>query len=172
MLETKETIDRAVEGNHEIGNVVLEMNALKFAYDRTFSDCINALIPAIVGLVSLTDSKTIVASARAVVARWSPLLEKYTHSSDDRLEMLLTLQQFCIDNEPFRKIFHVVMQLLYEHNLVLKETALSWERHVIEEADSPADVRAVELKLVKQAETFINWLRTQDDESGSYESDG
>ena len=38
---------RAVGDNHSVDNVALEVNALKFAQNRTFSDCVLAILPAL-----------------------------------------------------------------------------------------------------------------------------
>ena len=38
---------RAVGDNHSVDNVALEVNALKFAQNRTFSECVLAILPAL-----------------------------------------------------------------------------------------------------------------------------
>ena len=45
--EVNDTVKRAVGDNHSVDNVALEVNALKFAQNRTFSDCVLAILPAL-----------------------------------------------------------------------------------------------------------------------------
>ena len=39
-----ETVRRAVESDHTVDNLALEVNSLKFAQNRTFSDCVRAIV--------------------------------------------------------------------------------------------------------------------------------
>lgn len=42
--EAKEIIKSSISENHQIDNVVLELNAIKFAYNTTFVDCIKTFL--------------------------------------------------------------------------------------------------------------------------------
>ena len=41
------TVRRAVAENHTVDNLALEVNSLKFAQNRTFADCVLAIVPAV-----------------------------------------------------------------------------------------------------------------------------
>ena len=38
---------RGLESDHSVDNLALEVNGLKFAQNRTFADCVVAILPAL-----------------------------------------------------------------------------------------------------------------------------
>ena len=52
------TVERGVSSGHTIDNVALEVNSLKYAQNRTFSDCVDAILPTLLeGLTLESKSK-------------------------------------------------------------------------------------------------------------------
>ena len=146
-----------------MANAVIELNALKIAEDRTFADCARYIavtllmlaLPAPSGrrrveaqdevLFNSTLSveelrgdagqlKMLVAKLRAQLKTWGALLQRFLKSVDDQVELLLTLEEFCGEEEDFQgmhgelyaPIFPHVLKEMYEADVLTDEAILKW----------------------------------------------
>jgi len=46
-------VQRGIESNHTVENVALEVNSLKFAQNRSFADCLQAILPTLLASLGL-----------------------------------------------------------------------------------------------------------------------
>eukprot|EP00198_Chlamydomonas_reinhardtii_P001454 XP_001690790.1 predicted protein [Chlamydomonas reinhardtii] len=98
-------------------NVVIELNGLKIAEDRTFADCARYMLTALLNLglpppprtpaEYLPLFKTVAPEAskegqlallrgfKQALADWRDLLQRFLKSEDDQVELLLTLEEYC-----------------------------------------------------------------------------
>ena len=111
--EVSETFLRCIKENISQENVVIELNGLKIAEDKTFADCARFILTTCLGLCLPAPNGVIAeyqglypkdrpASLRELLKRthaklgaWASLLQKFLKNEDDQIEVLLTLEEFC-----------------------------------------------------------------------------
>ncbi|XRB22198.1 translation initiation factor eIF-2B subunit epsilon [Pseudoscourfieldia marina] len=161
--EVMATFLRCVRERFDQTNAVVELNALKIAEDRTFADCARYIavtllmlaLPAPSGrrrveaqdevLFNSTLSveelrgdagqlKILVAKLRAQLKTWGALLQRFLKSVDDQVELLLTLEEFCGEEEDFQgmhgalyaPIFPDVLKEMYGADVLTERAILKW----------------------------------------------
>ena len=182
--EVAETFLRCVKHGYAEANAVVELQGLKMAENRTFADIARYVLMTVLGLVlpapkdvTKENLKLYPASppgsaaellklTREKVARWAPLLARFLKSEDDQVEMLLTLEEYCSEDEVFRGMggsllvpaFAKILHMLYDMDVLSEVSVLSWarEKEGAEEEDK---------KFLKLAAPFVAWLKEADEES-------
>jgi translation initiation factor eIF-2B subunit epsilon len=187
--EAQETIKRAVLNNHSIDNTKLEINSLKFAYNTSYSDCAQAMLS---GLILLTDDgkksptemlkmfKSFLKNDDSNKTSWFKLLKHFTRDEMDQNDLLDSLLEFCKgDGKKFGPLIQYFVQFLYETDVIEETSLTDWYDAVMSfnTQGEESDYTASDVKLAKQCEKFIDWLKNaeeeeedDDDESGE-ESD-
>ncbi|KAL3691739.1 hypothetical protein R1sor_005390 [Riccia sorocarpa] len=164
--EVEALFSRAVTGESSAENVVLEVNSLKLAYDRSFSDCAGAMFRALLNLAAQgpqTTSRELLQNTKQVLLQWGPLLRRFLKHQDDEMEVLLVFEEICTeDKKEYAPVFASVLQELYDKDVISEEAIIAWasEKQHGDEADKI---------FVKQCERFIQWLQEaseEDDEGG------
>ncbi|KAL2622317.1 hypothetical protein R1flu_002522 [Riccia fluitans] len=152
---------RAVTGESSVENVVLEVNSLKLADDRSFSDCAGAMFRALLNLAAQepqTTSGELLQNTRQIVVQWGSLLRRFLKHQDDEMEVLLVFEEICTeDNKEYAPIFASVLQELYDKDVISEEAIIAWasEKQHADESDKI---------FVKQCEKFIQWLQEASEE--------
>ncbi|CAN6451581.1 unnamed protein product [Victoria cruziana] len=86
--EVEETFGRAVLEGVEQDHVILEINALRLAYNMTFSDCAGAIFYSLMKLAlesSHNSNRELLINTRNVIVKWKELLSHYVQSEDDEV---------------------------------------------------------------------------------------
>ena len=167
--EVGDTVKRAMASDHTVDNLALEINSLKFAQNRTFADCVRAMVPALLGEPSLStgSKKERVAVLKKMAKRWlKPLLARFIQSNADRSALLESSVSACAPSEALLENFEQLLHLLYDDDLLPEETILGWA----EEAEG-ADEGDDEKKCFDSAKNMIDWLRSDDDDEEDDEED-
>ncbi|KAK9823996.1 hypothetical protein WJX72_006873 [[Myrmecia] bisecta] len=128
--EVSETFLRCVKMGFDQDLVVIELNGLKIAEDRSFADCARYVFTTMAGLClpvpaphshahsikeeyrelyndSAPDMATqagrnqLLARFLAKLKQWAPLLQRFLKTEDDQVELLLTLEEFCGEEGAF-----------------------------------------------------------------------
>jgi hypothetical protein len=110
--EVAETVHRMLHEKHSIDNLALEVNALKFAYNKTFLDCARAVLNALLSVkpeVRALPSKQLLEHIKADLKRCAPLLKKYLQEHDDQIDAVYTVQEVCEDDPVVAKVFAGVL---------------------------------------------------------------
>ena len=182
--EVAETFLRCVKHGYAEANAVVELQGLKMAENRTFADIARYVLMTVLGLVlpapkDVTKENLklypasppetageLLKAAREKVARWAPLLARFLKSEDDQVEMLLTLEEYCSEDEVFRGMggallvpaFAKILHMLYDMDVLSEVSVLAWarEKEHAEEEDK---------KFLKLAAPFVAWLKEADEES-------
>ena len=188
--EVAETFLRCVKHGYAQANAVVELQGLKMAENRTFADIARYVLMTILGLslpaprdVTKENAKLYPAKApesagellmgvKERVKQWAPLLTRFLKSEDDQVEMLLTLEDYCAEDEVFRGMggallvpaFAKILHMLYEMDVLSEVSVLAWaeEKEGAEEEDK---------RFLKLAQPFVDWLREADSESEEESSD-
>jgi translation initiation factor eIF-2B subunit epsilon len=181
--EAQETIKRAVLNNHSIDNTKLEINSLKFAYNTSYSDCAQAMLS---GLILLTDDgkksptdmlktfKSFLKSDDENKTSWYKLLKHFTRDEMDQNDLLDSLLEFCKgEGKKFGPLIQYFIQFLYETDILEETPVLDWYDAVMTNGED-SSYTAADVKLAKQCEKFIDWLKNaeeDDDDDDEEEED-
>ncbi|GJP76699.1 hypothetical protein CLOP_g7168 [Closterium sp. NIES-67] len=166
--EVEEMFKRAVAEGVAQDNVVLEVNALKLAYNRSFADCAGAMFTGMLNLAAShtppgAPTKELLASTRAVVTRWTSLLRRFLKGTDDEVEVLLTFEEVCNETRPeFAPVFVNVLETLYDKDIVSEEAVMAW-------AEEKQFADAADKVFVERSAAFIKWLKEAEEEEESDE---
>lgn len=143
--------------NKELKQLTLEINALKFAHDRSFLDCINAIFAA---LLLNADPNALLKALIPNLKRFKTVFADFLFSAEDRKEFLFNLEEFCEkeENAHIAKQFTNILNQLYDQEILPEDTFLDWASEHEEDADDD------DSPLYKSAKKFIDWLQEEDDE--------
>ena len=147
---------RAVASNHAIDNLALEINSLKFAQNLTFSDCVHAIVPSLLGDLPLErrPKKEKVGLVKGCLKRWAPLLSRFVHSDAEQRAILEEATALCSrgggSGEAWLEVFEHVLHGLYEAEVLSEPAVLRWA----DEAAAAAD-GSIERRLFRSAENFV-----------------
>ncbi|KNA21848.1 hypothetical protein SOVF_039570 [Spinacia oleracea] len=165
--EVEATFQRAVQENIKDDNVVLEVNSLRLSYNMAAADCAGALFYSVMKLAVETPHSSIselLHNVTRLIRKWAKLLKYYLSSIDEEIEVILKFEEMCTEStKELSPLFTKVLQFLYEDvDLIQEEAILSWESEKMG-ADE------VDRVFLKQAEPFIQWLKTAQEEDSEEE---
>ncbi|XP_074321165.1 uncharacterized protein LOC141657730 [Silene latifolia] len=164
--EVEATFQRAVLENIKEDNVILEVNSLRLSYNMAAADCAGAIFYSMMKLAAETpynSNAELSKNVAKVIRTWKKLLKYYLPSIDEQIEVILKYEEMCLESvKAFFPLFSQVLHLLYSEDIIQEEAILSWEseKQGADEADRV---------LLKQAETFIEWLKNASEEESDEE---
>jgi len=195
--EVVETFLRCVKEKFDLSNVVVELNGLRLAENRTFVDCANYIFTTILGLAcpppgcaravyhglfptEMPETETkqgrmkLLAKAMSLMKEWGSLLKKFVTSEDDEVDILLTLEEFCRGEGSFQgtgehgEVFSGAFEGLLQ--VLYHDTVdILTEEGILKWASEKQHADASERHFLDQARDFLAFLQ---DESGSGSGSG
>jgi len=169
--EVNDTVKRAVAAAHSVDNVALEVNALKFAQNRSFGDCVLAILPALLetlGLAELPSKAKRVGVVTRCLARWGALLARFVQSAAEQDVLLTALTRHCDTDVAARGIFEHVTKALYDcdEDLLGEEAIERWAAAAATEEEG-----SMARELLEQSSAFLTWLREADEDDDDDDDD-
>lgn len=156
-VEIEETLARAIEKNISIENLVSELNALKFAFDKSLEECASCVF---IALLKHVDKSNILVSLSQLLSKWSSVVTNFSSDVEAQIELLFSIQEFYADNADFKPHFENTLFQLYDRHKVLSEEAISeWEQEVMDDEEDEEGKT-----FVKACSNFLNWLKDNDEE--------
>ncbi|KAL6211352.1 hypothetical protein ACLB2K_016579 [Fragaria x ananassa] len=159
--EVEATFVRAVDENIKVENVILEVNSLRLSYNKQTADCAGAIFYSMMKLALETSHSLAVDLVQAttkVITKWKGLLKYYLSDIDEEIEVIMKFEDMCLESaKEFSPVFEKILYQLYDQEVIQEEAILRWddEKTYADESDKI---------FVKQAETFIHWLREASEE--------
>lgn len=144
---------------HDLDNIFLEIKSFKFAQDRSFMDCIDAIVPTLLSIV-LDENKAAmdtVAAVKAKIEKWASVLKRCIMGQPEEYGMLRALEHYALAPEHREKmfpIFRYVLQIFYDAELIQEDTILQWATAETTHHELPQDPHVAE---------FVQWLRDDED---------
>lgn len=193
--EVAETFLRCIKENIAQENVIIELNGLKIAENKTFADCARFILTTALGLclpppafvvdeyTGLYESEDLDSSKEGKLSllrrsahqmkRWSSLLQKFLKNDDDQVEVLLTLEEFCGGEGDFEgtgecgAFFASIFPQLLK---VLYELDIIGENAILSWAEEKEFANENEKHFLHLAQPFLDWLQ-EEEESSEEEGD-
>jgi len=170
--EVEDTVKRGLLDNHSVDNIALEIQALKFAYDQTFLDCTNAALISLLKAIAESRGDTpqsLIAAINTTIKKWGPLLNKFLTTTEDQVESIYTLEEYCGKEgegyEIFNKYFQFVLHSLYENDVIEEDAILEWADSLEKEEDED------DKYFLKQCEKLLKWLREAEEDEDEDDED-
>nr|XP_043607455.1 translation initiation factor eIF-2B subunit epsilon [Erigeron canadensis] len=159
--EVEATFLRVFNGEVKEDNTVMEINALRLAYNMAIENCASALFYSMMksALKSAHKSPTeLVINVKDVITRWGKLLKVYLPGVDEEIEVIMKFEEMCLESsKEYAPLFVRIMQLLYDQDIIQEDAILNWAKEK-EDADESDKV------FLKQSEKFIQWLNEASEE--------
>lgn len=195
--EVAETFLRCIKESISQDNVIIELNGLKIAEDKTFADCARFMLTTALGL-SLPPPPNVAREYRSQYAttdidctsregqiellkratgqlhRWQGLLCKFLRNEEDQVELLLTMEEFCGDEGDFEgtgergSAFGTIFPQLLK---ALYELDIISEEALMQWAEEKENADESEKVFLKKAQPFLEWLQEAEEESSEDEDD-
>ncbi|CAO2837518.1 unnamed protein product [Amaranthus hypochondriacus] len=164
--EVEATFQRAVQENIKDDNVILEVNSLRLSFNMAAADCAGAIFYSVMKLAVETAHSSNIElhkSVAKVITTWKKLLKYYLSSVDEEIEVILKFEEICSESaKELSPLFAQILHILYDVDIIQEEAILAWESEK-QEADEADKV------FLKQAQTFIDWLKTASEEDSEEE---
>jgi len=146
--EVEATIQRAIDEDHQIDNLRLELKTLKLTFEhRTFSDMGCVALCKLLKTAASSGGADPMAMAK-LVGKWAPMLKGYVIAYDEQMGLLSALLKFFEENPSLVPSLIHVLNGLYTLDIVEEDAILAWR--------SKADDS--QKKILQSCEAFFNWL--------------
>lgn len=153
--------------NRDPEQVILEINSLKYAHDRSYLECLTAFFST---LLSQVESATFLKSFKALLTRFRKFFPKFASTDSDYKELLFSIEELCEPDALLTKQFTNILNLLYELEIVPQAAFLEWAaEHDADAEDDDAEENAS--VLYKSAKKFIDWLKEEEEEDDEDEDE-
>lgn len=143
--EVQNTLKHAIDSNYTIDNAVLELKALKFAYNASNDDCIQAIVPIILARIQPNDAGS---SIRQSVATWMRVLHEFVNSRGNELTVLHAFSSF-LSSSSLLSAFVYLLPLAYKLDIISDDAIVEWYNL------SDSDVKP-------SASDFVRWITERD----------
>ena len=100
--------------------------------DRTFADCVRAVVPALLADIAAAPTKKAkVGLLKKTLEKWSALLYKFVQSSEDQAALVEAVVATCAEHdEGLLEVFDHTLKLLYDRDEELRQPQLAQQAHV------------------------------------------
>jgi len=164
--EVKETVKRGIDEKLLLENIQLEINGLKFAYDRDSLDCLTAILPVLLEVpnMSTLSLKEISAIIKSNISKYSKILSKFS-SEDIQVDFIFNIADFCDENQEYKAVFQLILHSLYENDVIGEESILKWAAETRDDEDEENHY------YLNKCKDFISWLEEAEEESEDEDDD-
>ncbi|KDO27995.1 hypothetical protein SPRG_22195 [Saprolegnia parasitica CBS 223.65] len=157
----------------DVENLFLEIKSFKFAQNRSFADCLEAILPALCNAIPRANKApmAIMGLLKAKLEKWSGVVSKCIMNDVERVKIVDTLAAYCVhatNSASFGSLFRYILQVAYDLDWITEETVFGWEDKVL--AEAPSHPEQALLKAAAMQE-FLEWLREDDDDSDDDDDD-
>lgn len=160
--EVKDSLQNGFAENVSCDNLMLELNASKYAYNMTLEDVTEAVIKSLIDIAS--EHATEAGSAyfvclKKILQYCLGLLEKYIKTASSQIDCLRALEDCALAHEKVANCMIKILMYLYENDVLSEEVILKWNSNPrSENHDASMTLRT---KITK----FIQWLEEAEEES-------
>ncbi|XP_071844237.1 translation initiation factor eIF2B subunit epsilon-like [Apostichopus japonicus] len=156
-FEVLESIQRTMEENVKVDNLILEVNSSKHAYNISIQELNQLVMKAVLELPHIKGQvkpAPLLQTMKKIVKKLSPLFLNYFKNAASQLDCLRVIQEHCSHNSSTLAILPKFLLMFYEEDVLAEEVILSWYQQV------PSSDQ-----VHKVVTPFITWLQEADEES-------
>ena len=190
--EVMETFLRCAKERFGLENVIVELNGLRLAENRTFVDCASYIFTTILGLAGppprvvrgayhglytqgVPDTSTkagrnaVLGKIMSLMREWGQLLKKFIASEDDEVDLLLALEEFCSEDGVFEgsgehgAVFADIFEGILQV-LYHDNVDILSEEGILKWVDEKEHASESERRFLRAAQTFVDFLKDDDDD--------
>jgi translation initiation factor eIF-2B subunit epsilon len=161
--EAVESLSRAFHENHSVDNALIELKTLRMATNVTFHEVREAIISAIMSVVSSGSVKM-----EEMLDKWGILLAPFTEDEDAQVDLALSLQRYFAkrvsDDSSLKKSFVRGLQGLYSADVLEEDGIFRWFDN--ERAHGKGEKWGREMAALREiGGAFVTWLKEAEEES-------
>lgn len=163
--EVQESIQRTVEENVKVDNLILEINSSKHAYNISIKELNQLVMKAVLELPhnnGLLEPTPLLQAMRKLVKKLSPMFQNYFKNAESQLDCLTVIEQHCTTNSSTYSILPNLVMLLYEEDIIAEDVILHWFKSPCRLDD---ETKRNHEKVLKLVTPFVTWLQEADEES-------
>ncbi|KAF2071925.1 hypothetical protein CYY_006762 [Polysphondylium violaceum] len=166
IAEVKETVKRGINEKLLLENIQLEINGLKFAYDRGSLDCLTAILPVLLEVPNIKSItlKEMTSTIQKNISKYAKILSKFS-SEEIQLDFIFNIVEFCDENEEYKAAFQSILHSLYENDVISEEAIFEWADETENDEDEENHF------YLNKCRQFINWLKEAEEESEDEDDD-
>ncbi|XP_030832339.1 translation initiation factor eIF-2B subunit epsilon [Strongylocentrotus purpuratus] len=162
--EVLDSLQRTIEENIKVDNLILEINSSKYAYNIAMHELIPLVMKAILEMPHLKasgplSSQQLLLAVKKLFVRLKPLFSNYIKGAESQKDCLNALEEYSMVNESTAAIFAKLVHHLYDADILSEEVILKWYSKMDQDADTRR--REVRSKLA----SFVTWLQEAEEES-------
>ncbi|XP_020606642.1 translation initiation factor eIF-2B subunit epsilon-like [Orbicella faveolata] len=171
--EVLESIRHGVADHVDPENIILEINASKFAYNVTFHELNQAVVKSLLesSLHDVSLSKQDLSkNLKKAVDYLLPIISNYIKTSDGQRDALNASEEFFVQAMWAAPLCQTFLHLLYDKEILEEPIILQWySRTHGEGEDSGFEPQRKQLR--QQISRFITWLQEAEEESDDDDDD-
>ncbi len=159
-----------INENLSVVDLIVQISAEKFAADRTWLDCAQIFVPALlmynVELYGNISTAKLAEEVLDAIVKYRDLLSIFCNNNsctdDDKIELIFIIQDVCEQtaSDPLKFIFHVILHRLYMEDVIDRISINRWHEGVGHEQD----IDDITKDLLDRCSDFIQWLNEEDEE--------
>ncbi|OQR91949.1 translation initiation factor eIF-2B subunit epsilon [Achlya hypogyna] len=120
----------------DVENLFLEIKSFKFAQNRSFADCLEAILPALCNAIPRANKApmAIMGLLKPKFEKWRGVVSKCIMNDVERVKIVNTFAAYCVhpNNAPsFGTLLRFILQVAYDLEWVTEETIFTWEDKVL-----------------------------------------
>jgi len=102
---------------------------------------------------------------RKTLKQWSELLLKFAlDDSEDQIELIYEIQEYCEKNEKMEKAFQWILHSLYDNDVLTEESILGW-------SEEQEKANSTDNRFFQQCKKFLKWLKEAEEEDEDDDED-
>ncbi|CAB3992205.1 translation initiation factor eIF-2B subunit epsilon-like [Paramuricea clavata] len=163
--EVLDTVRNGIANKVNPDNLVLEINASKYAYNVTFEELNHAVTKTFLECIfsGLTAyQQDVLKDMKKAVSHCHPLFAHYMKEAENQRVGILAAEEFFIQNEEMSPAFQTFLHLMYDREVFDEGVILDWFKSPSQD-DSLGNEN--QEKIREQVSRFITWLEEAEEES-------
>jgi translation initiation factor eIF-2B subunit epsilon len=163
---------------HSSENILMEIKGYKFAQNKSFSQCLRAVLPPILDMIATVAKNStrnqILSTMKDLIKvdGWGYIIMKaFIYDRKDELTLIESIEDYVLleNGSSLYPFFRFLLQMVYDAELVNEETLKKW----IEIRSDSDDEDDPKIKLFEQPEVqeFVDWIQDDDDDDDDDDED-
>ncbi|XP_071793924.1 translation initiation factor eIF2B subunit epsilon-like [Asterias amurensis] len=170
--EVVDSLQRTVDENVKVENLILEVNSSKYAYNVSMKELNQLVVKAIMEMPHLKAAEPLTAAQllpalKRLLNKMLPLFENYIKSAESQLDCLGALEEYCLTSNSTAMVLPKILLLFYEADILGEDMILHWYNTPAVCSTDSEIITSNRQQIRTQVKPFIKWLEEAEEESDS-----